>query len=335
MRAPLPAIALALLATGGIARGVRLEAQARDQSKLVPGEPLGAVVTVSVQPETLTVGEPFTVRIRVRASKIAIIRFPAVPDSADAIEAVDPRSIEERGDASVIDRTAVYRLVAWDVGMHRPRFANVVVSQAGSEQAFATNVGTVLVRSLLPADSASRVPKPVREPLPTPSGLWRYLLLAALALLGFLWYGWRRFRRRTIVVPAGPDAFTEAQARFAALEKLGLAASGEAGRDLIAHVDVLRCYFARRFPDALESLTSGELVAVLESQETPAFPQRVAALTARDAAVRFAHAAILPGEAVGLAREAVAIVSDVHAAEQARLKALERGPQLSRRGRRA
>lgn len=335
MRAPRPAIALALLATGWIAPGVRLGAQARAQANVPPGDPLGAVVTVSVQPETLTVGEPFMVRIRVRASKIAVIRFPAVPDSADAIEAVDPRSIEDRGDASVLDRTAVYRLVAWDVGVHRPRFANVVVSQAGSEQAFATNVGTVLVRSLLPADSASRVPKPVREPLPTPSGLWRYLLLAALALLGLLWFGWRRFRRRTIVTPVGPDAFAEASARFAALEKLGLAAAGEAGRDLIAHVDVLRACFARHFPAALESLTPRELVAVLESQETLAFPQRVAALMARDASVRFAHAAILPGEAVALAREAVAIVSDVHAAEQARLKALERGPQRSRRGRHA
>ena len=77
----------------------------------------GALVDVTVQPDTVKIGAPFTVRIRVRAAKAATVRFPAPPDSADAVEAVDPRFIEAGvGTSSTIDRTAVYRLVAWDVG---------------------------------------------------------------------------------------------------------------------------------------------------------------------------------------------------------------------------
>ena len=87
-----------------------------------PG-PRGALVTVQAQPEVVTVGEPFTVRVRVRAPRIATIRFPAVPDSGDAIEAIDPRAIEDAGDTAVIDRSAAsfmrspfmkaFRLRAW------------------------------------------------------------------------------------------------------------------------------------------------------------------------------------------------------------------------------
>jgi hypothetical protein len=300
----------------------------------VIGQPPGlraTIVTATVEPETLTVGEPFTVRIRVRAPIIATIRFPSVPDSADAIEAVDPRYVEDAHDKEVLDRTGVYRLVAWDVGTHRPRFANVVVSASGAEQSFPVAVGAVLVMSLLPPDSASRVPKEAREPVPPASMLWRYILLLVLVVGALVWYGWRRLRTRRTAPPVDPEAFGSANTQFAAVDALGLVDAGEPGRHAIAHVDVMRAYFARRFPLALESLTAGELATALRASEASVVPERVGALLVQDADVRFAHAAIAPEQAIAVAREARAIVQDVQQAYEARLKALDKRPARQRR----
>jgi hypothetical protein len=294
----------------------------------------GTIVTATVEPETLTVGVPFTVRIRVRAPKIASIHFPPVPDSADAIEAVDPRYVENAGDNTVLDRTAVYRLVAWDIGVHRPHMGNVVVSASGVDQAFPVNLGSVVVSTVLPADSASRVPKSAREPVPEPSGLWRYVLLASLGVIAIAWYVVRRLRHRAKRVAPDPEAFDSANAAFDALDALGLVEAGEPGRHVIAHVDVMRAYVARRFPVALESLTGHELVTALETSDLPVPPARVGTLLEHDLGVRYAHATIAPDEAVALAREARTIVNDVQRAYEARLRALDKGPSRQRRGKR-
>jgi hypothetical protein len=291
----------------------------------------GVLVSATVQPETLTVGQPFTVRIRVRAPKIATIRFPPVPDSGDAIEAVDPRYVEDAGDNAVLDRTAVYGLVAWDVGTRRPRLANVIVSASGIDQQFPVSVSTVFVRSLLPGDSVSRVPKDAREPVPLPSGLWRYLLLGALAALAAGWYLWRRIRRRARVVPPDPEAFDVATAAFRALESLALVEAGEPGRHVIAHVDVMRAYVARRFPLASASLTGTELVAALQSSDVPIRPERIGELLERDAALRYAHERIAPGDADALAGDARTIVQDVQKAYEERLRANDKRPSRQRR----
>ena len=295
----------------------------------------GALVTTTVQPDTLTVGQPFTVRIRVRAPKIATIRFPPVPDSGDAIEAVDPRYVEDAGDNSVLDRTAVYGLVAWDIGNHTPHFANVVVSMAGIDQQFVARVDHVAVYSVLPPDSSSRVPKEAREPVPPASGAWRYALLAALALLSAGWYVWRRLRRRARAVAPDPEAFESATTAFAALDALALVEAGEPGRHVIANVDVMRAYVARRFPAARESLTTRELVSVLAGSELPMSTERVGALLEHDAGVRYARAPITPEEATSLGIEARAIVKEVQRAHEARQRALDKAPSRQRKGRKA
>jgi hypothetical protein len=291
----------------------------------------GALVSVSVAPETVTVGEPFTVRIRVRAPKFATIHFPAVPDTADAIEAVDPRAMEDAGDAELIDRTAIYRLVAWDVGRHTPRFANVFVGTGGADQQYAVALPPVTVRSLLPADSAQRVPKDARDPVAPPGALWQLLLLAALLVAGIAWFWRHRRRRRAAAAPREPEPFSAATASFEALYALGLPAAGESGRHVIASVDVLRGYLARRFPDMRESLTAQEIERAMADSDVPVLPQRLTALLARESSVRFARAGITASEALALGKESRAIVRDIQTAYEARIRAMERRPQRGRR----
>ena len=291
----------------------------------------GALVTASVVPETVTVGQPFEVRIRVRAPKFATIHFPAVPDTADAIEAVDPRAMEDAGDAELIDRTAVYRLVAWDVGKHTPKFANVSIGTSGTDQQYPVAIAPVVVTSLLPADSAERVPKDARDPLAPPGDLWKYLLLGSLLAGGIAWYWWRRRKRRALQAPPPVEPFVAATSGFDALDALGLPAAGEPGRHVIASVDVLRAYLARRFPDMRESLTPQELERALAGSDLPVLPQRLSALLDRESSLRFARAGVSADEALALGTESRQIVRDIQAAYEERLRAMERRPQRGRR----
>ncbi|MFI5231088.1 MAG: hypothetical protein ACHQSE_01125 [Gemmatimonadales bacterium] len=322
----------------GLAGRVRVLAFAAGATCAMPGAShaqarveRAAIVSASVAPETVTVGQPFSVRIRVRAPKFATIRFPSVPDTADAIEAVDPRAIEDAGDDELIDRTAVYRLVAWDVGSRTPRFGNVTIDEGGAIQPYAVALPAVTVRSLLPADSAERRPKDARPPIAPPGVLWKFLLLGAMLLAALAWYWLRRRRLRASRVPPRAEPFAEAVSSFAALDALALPAAGEAGRHVIASVDVLRGYLSRRFPDVHDSLTPHELGAALADSELPVLPDRVAALLERESSLRFARATVSADEAVTLGRESRAIVHDIQQAYEARLRAMARRPQRGKR----
>jgi hypothetical protein len=290
-----------------------------------------AIVSASIVPETVTVGQPFSVRIRVRAPKFATIRFPSVPDTADAIEAVDPRAIEDAGDDELIDRTAVYRLVAWDVGQRTPRFGNVTIDEGGTPQPYPVSLPAVTVRSLLPADSAARVPKDARAPIAPPGVLWKFLLLGAVLVALLAWYWHRRRKRRALRTPPRAEPFAEAASSFDALDALGLPGAGESGRHVIASVDVLRGYLSRRFPDLRESLTPREVGAVIGGSELPVLPDRVAAILERESSLRFARAGVTAEEAVALGRESRAIVHDIQQAHEARIRAMARRPQRERR----
>ncbi len=290
-----------------------------------------ALVSATVVPETVTVGQPFSVRIRVRAPKFATIHFPPVPDTADAIEAVDPRAMEDAGDDELIDRTAVYRLVAWDVGSRTPHFANVTIGEGGADQQYAVTLPAVAVKSLLPADSAARIPKDARDPVAPPGVLWKFLLLATLLVAVLAWYWMRRRKRRALQRAPDLEPFAAAVSSFGALDALGLPAAGEPGRHVIASVDVLRGYLARRFPDVRESLTPQEVEQVIADSDLPVLPDRLASLLNRESSLRFARAGVTADEALTLGRESQAIVRDIQKAYEERIRAMARRPQRGRR----
>jgi hypothetical protein len=100
---------------------------------------------------------------------------------------------------------------------------------------------------------------------------------------------------------------------------------------VIAHVDVLRAYLARRFPAVGAGLEARDAVAGLSGLDFPVPVHRVAVLLERDADVRFARAAVAPAEAEALAREARDITAQVQLSHEARLRALERPPRPRRR----
>jgi hypothetical protein len=304
------AVVVALLLQQGAAPGRATPRPDADASRLRMG--------IVVQPETVTVGDPFRVVVRVRAPVGATIDFPQSPDSAGDVEALDTPRVDTVTVADAVDHTAHYRLVAWNVGRVAVGLPDVRVRTAGGERTLSLAGLAIEVRSVLPADSALRIPKPQRPPIaaPIPWWVWALLALAALALVALLVWLWRRRRGRrppALVV----DPYDAAQREFARVEALGLVDAGERGRYAALMVDVLREYLAARVDGAALSLTSRELLAALRGhREVPA--PRLAPLLEEVDHVKFARRAVTPERAREIGREARAIVGETEKAERER-----------------
>lgn len=292
------------------------------------------LVSARVTPEAPGIGEPIVVELRVRAPVGSEIRFPALPDSAESVEPLDPRALRDASTASLVDLTAVYRMIAWDTGARVLRFEDIVVRANGAEQRYRVNLPTLRVRSVLPADGASRVPKAGRGPLEVASGWWR-IWLALAVLLALAAWGWRAWRRRHgAVAPPGPDAGVLARDAFDHAAQLGLLEAGEPGRHALTHVAVMRQYLARRFPEAPASLTPREVAGALVGAEFPVLPERVVDLLVRTEPIAFAAAPVSADEARAIGAEARAIVNDVETALLARAEFASNGRGLRRKIRR-
>ena len=100
---------------------------------------------------------------------------------------------------------------------------------------------------------------------------------------------------------------------------------------MIASVDILRGYLARRFPGMRDSLTPEEIGKAIHDSDLPVLPQRLSALLQRESSLRFARAPITTGDALALAKESQALVHDIQLAYEARIRAMERRPDRGRR----
>lgn len=267
---------------------------------------------VSMTADTVTVGQPFRVVVRVHAPAGATIAFPSGPDSAAKVEALDPRTVRDNGDSTAVDQSATYRLAAWDVGAQSLRLGDAIVTLDGRERRVALGDLGVFVRSVLPRDSAQRVPKPPRPliQLPKPWWIWLVAALAALGLIGLLIWWWRRRRRREELVPAR-DPYEVAEERFERIERLALVDAGERGRHVALMVDVLRDYLASAIPEAKASLTTGELLGAV--RDHPRVPtNRMAVVLAESDLIKFAARPVSAERARELGSEARSIAHEVH-----------------------
>ena len=268
----------------------------------------------SIEPDTVTVGDPFRLTVRIRAPFGATIEFPAGPDSGAAVEALDPRQERQGPDSTSLDVTGAWRLAAWDIGDLPLRLRDIVVRLDGRERRIPLSALTVHVRSVLPADTAQRIPKPQRALFEFGRPWWHWLLaiLAGLGIIGLFWWWWYRRRKRQRGEVADP--FADAETEFERVERLGLVEAGERGRYVALMVEVLRTYLARRIPDAQQSLTTSELlIAVRENGTVPV--NRLALVLADADLVKFARRATTAERARELGTEARGIVGAVHAAE--------------------
>ena len=281
------------------------------------------VVGVDVHPATVAIGEPFTVRVRVQAPAGAVIKFPPVPDSGGAIEALDPRAIEDHSTADRFDQSATYRFIAWMPGRRAVPLDDVRWEHPRGSEALTLDRVFVEVTSLLPADTAEQTPRKARTILEPPPPYWRWGL-GAVVVLAIVWLSVTAWRRRAQRVQPS-DAFADAQAGFRAVDALLLVEAGEPGRAVLAYAEVMRTYLTRRFPPASDGLTTPEYVQVLAEHELPILPEEVASVLDTADAIKFAGAPADAAIVARVARAAQGVVRDVQLAYEARLKAIDKG----------
>ena len=224
-------------------------------------------IGVSVTPDTVTVGERFTVIVRVRAPAGSTIEFPAGTDSAAKVDlasdvvVAEPRLLPVgSGPPAEMEQTAGYRMAAWDIEEQSLGLGDIIVRSGIVERRIPLASYTVFVRSVLPADTTLHVPKPARDVIPFAYPWWlKWLLLALGVLLAALlaWWLWRVYRRWKHR-PVHPAAL--AQREFYRIEKLGLPDRDEGALHVALMVDVMRNYLAARVDGVRASHTSGELV---------------------------------------------------------------------------
>jgi hypothetical protein len=282
-----------------------------------PAQPPAAPqVVVSIRPETVTVGDPFVVGIRIRAPRGSVIEFPAGPDTGGTVEMLDPRVVApwsaDSAATDVVDQVARYRLAAWRPGDQSFDLGAASVQSAAGTVEIPVGRLVVVVQSVLPADSALRVPKPARDIFgPVVPWWWPWLpiLVAAALLGGLLWWWWRRRRRRLANQPE-IDPYELAEREFARIEALGLLEAGERGRYVALMVEVLRDYLAARVPVAHPSLTSTELLEAMR-RTTGAPVDRLTPVLSESDLIKFARRPVSTERAREIGRDARAIVHDL------------------------
>jgi hypothetical protein len=264
----------------------------------------------TVRPDTVLIGQPFNLLVKVHAPKGVRFEFAEGPDTTiqngvRPIELRGARAVTMIGDTAV----ALYRLVAWDIDRQPLRIADVRVSHEGVERRAPLASASVFVRSVLPADTALRVPKPARPLIVLPVfNWWPWIALALAAIVGgLLWWAWRRYRNR----PIPPvDPYVRAQREFARIEARDLNQESP-GEYLADMVDVTREYLAARVAGVRRSNTTSELIAAMQPQD--GVERDLPVLLGSADIVKFARGGISAGEATAGGRKAREIVDHVEA----------------------
>src|SRR5688572_25324480 len=209
-------------------------------------------------------------------------------------------------------------------GPQRIELGPATVTTGGEANEFPVTVGEVFVQSVLPTDTAQRVPKPARD-LFAPRAAWWWpwlpILLAAALVGGLLWWWWRR-RRRRVKAQIPVDPYELAEREFARIEALGLLEAGERGRFVALMVEVLRDYLAARVVTAHPSLTSTELIAAMRRSSGVPVDRLTPVLSESDL-IKFAKRPVSADRAREIGREARAIVHELGRAEPAQPAAQE------------
>ena len=283
----------------------------RPQAASTPTNELPVQMGFRVSPDTVLIGQPFSLFIKVVAPKGVRFEFPSGPDTATQNGV---RPIELRGEkiVTMLGDTAValYHLVAWDIGTQPLRFPDVRVTFEGQERRPPLGGASVFVKSVLPADTSLRVPRPARPLIVLPVFNWlRWLaLLAALIAIALAWWAWRRYRNR----PKPPvDPYVRAQEEFARIEARRLLETGEPEEYFAAMVDVTREYLAARVPGVRRSDTTRELLRRMQPRE--GVEAELPRLLDRADMVKFARADAAQQEAREAGAQLRAIVDNVEA----------------------
>ena len=236
---------------------------------LLAASPLPAQeVRTAVVPEAITVGDVFHAVIRVDGAGERGVRFPDSLALPADLEMAGRRTIRRDTVGGQPRLTAVYPLAAWRPGQHTIPPAEVRIAEPGTVRAASAAFPVVVIRSVLPADTAGVQPKPAKDVLGGNRLWWPILLLALLLLLlgAALWYWYRRRRAAAAEpVPATPELPPRERALRAldAARARGAVEAGDLKGFYSAVSDALRAYVEALDARLGADLTSTELAQAL------------------------------------------------------------------------
>jgi hypothetical protein len=215
-------------------------------------------VIARVQPETVTVGQPFVVTLRAIPPALSQAIAPAVPDTGGMVEPLDPANVIRRGDTLLVR----YRLIAWQTGVLSIPLGPVLMRSDSAELSVPVEA-RVVVASVLPADTANRVPKDARDLFPLAQPWWNRMWAWALAIalgIGLVWLFelWRRRRKRAPAVL--PTPLARAEVAFARLDARQLPSAGEGARHVALAGEIAREYLSDISVALPLALTNAEAV---------------------------------------------------------------------------
>lgn len=279
-------------------------ADAQRPALQAPG--VSAQMGLKVSPDTVTIGDPFLLVVRVKVKPGFVAEFPQMPDSTEGspskIGMVGTPKLE-RAPGDSLEFRATYKLTAWDVGLLPIPLTDIHVTGAQGT-GFIPLRASVFVKSVLPADTSLRIPKPPRGRFPVHKTNWWPLILLALAVaIGeLLWAIYKRWRERR---NAPRDPYEFAIEEFDRIEALNLAQT-EPEKHALLMSETMRVYLAARVPDADLSNTPRQLV---EQVLGAGFAdERLREIMSESEMLKFARARTTSDAAVKLGQNARAIV---------------------------
>ena len=285
--------------------------------------PAGSVqVGTAVRPETTTVGQHFVATVRVRVPDGTRVIFPTRPDSGAHVDSAGATTRTESTAGGFTESTVNYVLAAWDTGGQSLGLDSIVVIGPSGQRTVALRNFAVHVRSVLPADTSLRKPKPYRPVVAVTPFNWIpwAIAAAAIALLGLLIWLWRRWRRR---VARGLSPRQIAERDFARIDSQRLIESGESERYAVEMVQVLRRYLAATVPAAAQSATTHELADSLQRSAVVPTQSLIDVLDATDL-IKFARERSTAERAREIGVAARRIVVDTDTAVEAANAAAEK-----------
>ncbi len=300
-------------------------AGAQTSSAAAPGSPASAVqVGIAVNPDTVTVGDPFTIVVRLRVPTQAQVIWPAVDDTTANIALRAPMSRRDGvSDVSGREEFAEFEVAAWDTGRVVTGWDPALVIVGNDTVSVTLADAGVVVQSVLSADTLQHVPRPAKPPfaqvVPWWERWWPALLVLA-ALLALAYVLWRRKQRPPVAQYSGVPrlgAYEHAMHAFDRLDRLALTDAGEFGRATTLAMDVLRGYLSARIPATTRAQTSAELLAVVGDDTRVPLPKLIHLLVISDA-VKFARRRLDASETRAITADARALVESIEAVERVR-----------------
>ncbi len=261
---------------------------------LLPGALPAQSVTVGISRDTILVGDP--VRVLLRIEGIPANTQVLLPDSLAAIDDVENAGrVRLRRDTlagGMARITAAYPIILWRPGETALPVIPMILRSDTSERTEQINLPIVNVLSVLPPDTSNIEAKPPKDVWGADRIWWPWIVAALLLLVlaGLLYWWYRRRNVAQVEMPQIPfiDPRERALRQLQHVAELQLAEQGHFKQHYVLISEALRTFAAALEPEWSTDLTTDELtprvkrradaapmLALLRSADTVKFARRV------------------------------------------------------------